>query len=327
MSTGSVTTLRAGRVASFGFAALIASATILGTLAPAANAAANTHATPSAAGLATTAITRSIIVEGLPVAYRSFGHGPSLLLTGCLGLSMDDWDPALLDELALHHTVVLFDADGIGRTPATAAPRLTVTQLADQTVGLIDALHLSKPSLFGFSLGGFVAQRIAVTDPQLLSAVILAGTSPGGAHETLPNLRLNAPLLSPLAPADQLFPLYFSGDAAGMTAWQQRVDQRQTRVEVSLAGLNRERAALGGWLKNPRANVATRLSTISIPTLVLGATLDQQEPAANSQYLASVIPHARLILYPGLGHAFPFEAPHRVAGDITAFLDMSVLLH
>ena len=194
-------------------------------------------------------------------------------------------------------------------------------------MGLIGALHLSKPSLFGYSLGGFVAQRIAVTDPQLLSAVILAGTSPGGAHETLPNLQLNAPLLSPRTPSDQLFPLYFSGHATDMTAWQQRIAQRQTRVEVSLAGLNRERAALGGWLKNPRANVATQLSTISIPTLVLGATMDQQEPAANSEYLATVIPNAHLILYPGLGHAFPFEAPHRIASDITAFLDVSAQQH
>jgi pimeloyl-ACP methyl ester carboxylesterase len=194
-------------------------------------------------------------------------------------------------------------------------------------VGLIEALHLSKPSLFGYSLGGFVAQRIAVTDPQLLSAAILAGTSPGGAHETLPNLRLNAPLLNPLTPADQLFPRYFSGHVAAMTAWHQRVDQRHSRVAVSLAGLNRERAALGGWLTNPRSNVASRLSTISIPILVLGAALDQQEPVANSQYLASVIPGARLILYPGLSHAFPFEAPQRVASDITAFLDSKAPQH
>ena len=73
--------------------------------------------------LATTAPTRSIEVAGLPVAYRSFGHGPALVLTGCLGLSMDDWDPALLDQLALQHTIVLFDADGIGRTLAVPHPR------------------------------------------------------------------------------------------------------------------------------------------------------------------------------------------------------------
>ncbi len=268
---------------------------------------------------AVTAHTDHIMVNGLPVAYRSFGQGPVLLLTPCLGLSMDDWDPALLDSLAAHHRVIIFDSDGVGRTPASTSAHLNVGQLSEQVSGLITALGLHSPTVAGYSLGGFVAQRLAVDHPGQVGALILMGTSPGGPTEVLPDLTANAALLDFTVPADQLFPLYFSGHPRDLTAWQQRISARRHRVEVALPGLNRQREALIGWLTDPTANVADKLPNLRVPTLVLGASDDEQQPAANSTFLAATIPGAHLKIYPRLSHAFPFEEPHRVAADITDF--------
>ncbi|WP_433192572.1 alpha/beta fold hydrolase [Nocardia sp. CA-107356] len=269
-----------------------------------------------------TAPTHIVTVAGLPVAYRSFGHGPTLLLTPCLGFTMDDWDPALLDRLATTNRVVIFDADGVGRTPASSSAILTVAQLSDQTAGLIQALHLNRPTVVGYSLGGFVAQRLVVDRPDDVGALILMGTGPGGSQQVLPDLPdliAGGPAFDPLAPADQVIPLYFSDHPDDLAAWRQRTALRPNRVEENLTGLNRQRAAMTDWLINPTANVVSSLPTLRLPILILGAENDEQEPAANSTLLHHYINGSQLRIYPGLGHAFPFEAPALVAEDIARF--------
>ncbi|MFQ6327209.1 alpha/beta fold hydrolase [Nocardia sp. CWNU-33] len=269
-----------------------------------------------------TAPTHVVTVAGLAIAYRSFGHGPTLLLTPCLGFSMDDWDPALLDRLATTNRVVIFDSDGVGRTPASSSAILTVPQLSDQVAGLIRALHLNRPTVVGYSLGGFVAQRMAVDHPDAVGALILMGTGPGGSQQVLPDLPSlvrGGPAFDPLVPADQVIPLYFSGHPDALGAWRQRTALRPNRVGMNLTGLNRQRAAMTDWLINPTTNVVSSLPTLQLPTLILGAENDEQEPAANSTVLHHYINGSELLIYPGLGHAFPFEAPERVAEDIARF--------
>ncbi|MEU0505626.1 alpha/beta hydrolase [Nocardia sp. NPDC005998] len=269
-----------------------------------------------------TAPTQVVTVAGLPVAYRSFGHGPTLLLTPCLGLSMDDWDPELLDRLAATNHVVVFDSDGVGRTPASSSAILTVAQLSDQAAGLIQVLHLNRPTVVGYSLGGFVAQRMAVDHPDDVGALILMGTGPGGAQQVLPDLPTlvrGSAAFDPLVPADQVIPLYFSGHPDALAAWRARTALRPNRAEVGLTGLNRQRAAMTDWLMNPTANVVSSLPTLRLPTLILGAENDEQEPADNSTVLSHYIKDSELRIYPALSHAFPFEAPARVAEDIARF--------
>lgn len=269
-----------------------------------------------------TAPTQVVTVAGLPIAYRSFGHGPTLLLTPCLGLSMDDWDPALLDRLATTNHVVIFDSDGVGRTPAGSSAISTVPQLSDQASALIQALHLGRPTVVGFSLGGFVAQRMAVDHPDDVGALVLMGTGPGGAQQVLPDLPSlvrGVPAFDPLAPADQVIPLYFSGHPDALAAWRRRTGLRPDRIGTNITGLNRQRAAMTDWLVNPTTNVVSSLPALRLPTLILGAQNDEQEPAANSIVLHRHINGSGLLIYPGLGHAFPFEAPERVAEDIARF--------
>ena len=100
------------------------------------------------------------------VAYRELGSGPALLLITSAGLTMDAWPPGFVDALATHHTVVVFDNAGNGRTSAVSAPDLlSITAMASQTSALVSALRLHRPVVLGWSMGGMIAQALAVTHP------------------------------------------------------------------------------------------------------------------------------------------------------------------
>src|ERR1700733_14883681 len=96
------------------------------------------------------------------VAYRELGSGPALLLIMGAGASMDGWPPSMVDALAAHHEVVVFDNAGVGRTSA-AQGSLSVTAMASQTSDLISALGLRRPAVLGWSMGGMIAQALAVS--------------------------------------------------------------------------------------------------------------------------------------------------------------------
>ena len=113
-----------------------------------------------------------------PVGYREVGAGSPLLLVMGLGGSIDDWQPYLVATLAAHHTVVVFDNAGVGQTAALASP-LTITAMANQASALISALRLGRPAVLGWSMGGMIAQALAVLHPAQVSRLILAATQAG----------------------------------------------------------------------------------------------------------------------------------------------------
>ncbi len=114
------------------------------------------------------------------VAYRELGSGPALLLITGASASMDDRPPSFVDALAVHHKVVVFDNAGVGRTSAVSAPAsLSITAMASQTSALISALRLRRPAVLGWSMGGMIAQALAVSHPAQVSRLILAATAVG----------------------------------------------------------------------------------------------------------------------------------------------------
>jgi pimeloyl-ACP methyl ester carboxylesterase len=127
-----------------------------------------------------TAPTRFAQVGGSRFAYRRFGNPvgtPIVLLQHFMG-NLDNYDPAITDALAPRREVILTDNAGVGLS-AGEAPK-TVSGMARDAASLIDALGLEHADLFGFSMGGFVAQQIAVDRPELVRRLILVGTGPRG---------------------------------------------------------------------------------------------------------------------------------------------------
>jgi pimeloyl-ACP methyl ester carboxylesterase len=107
------------------------------------------------------------------VGYRVVGSGPPLVLIMGYGWTMEGWDPRLVHALARHNRVVMFDNSGVGRTQQLPAP-LTIDAMADQTSALIDTLGLGRPNVLGWSMGGMIAQALALLHPaQVRSGLIL----------------------------------------------------------------------------------------------------------------------------------------------------------
>ena len=117
------------------------------------------------------------------VGYRIVGSGTPLVMIMGYPLTMEYWNPRFVDALARHYRVVIFDNAGIGDTQRLPGP-LTIDAMARQTGALIDALHLSRPAVLGWSMGGMIAQALAVLDPSQVSRLVLGATFPGNARHS-----------------------------------------------------------------------------------------------------------------------------------------------
>src|ERR1700722_7127386 len=119
------------------------------------------------------------------VGYREIGSGPPLVLIMGYAGTMETWEPQLVDTLARHFRVVIFDNAGIGGTRALPSP-LTIDAMADQTSALISALGLGRPDVLGWSMGGMIAQALAVLHPDQVRRLVLSATYPGSGQAVLP---------------------------------------------------------------------------------------------------------------------------------------------
>jgi pimeloyl-ACP methyl ester carboxylesterase len=238
------------------------------------------------------------------VAYRELGSGPALLLITGGDASMDGWPPSLVDALAAHHKVVVFDNAGVGRTSAVSAPAsLSVTAMASQTSALISALRLGRPAVLGWSMGGMIAQALAVSHPAQVSRLILAASAVGtGKAAPLPPsaavFRLNAAELEA-----SLFP---ENQAAAARAYLNTIQQYPGFYTVSAATFHSQYLAAERWLAGQDA-AGHLAGDIRVPTLVADGTLDQYTGPVNARLLASSVPGAKLLLFDDAGHGFMFQ--------------------
>jgi pimeloyl-ACP methyl ester carboxylesterase len=251
------------------------------------------------------------------VAYRELGSGPALLLITGADASMDGWPPSFVDALAAHHKVVVFDNAGVGRTSAVSAPALlSVTAMASQTSALISALRLGRPAVLGWSMGGMIAQALAVSHPAQVTRLILAASAVGtGKAVPLPPsaavFRLNSAEIEA-----SLFP---KNQAAAARAYLNTIQQYPGFYAVSAATFHSQYLAAERWLAGQDA--AGRLvGDIRVPTLVADGTLDQYTGPVNARLLASSVPGAKLLLFDDAGHGFLFQDAAGFSRDVETFI-------
>ncbi len=198
---------------------------------------------PWSDGMSATAPNRFVEEKGIRFAYRAFGRKPGvpLLLLAPLRGTMDSWDPRLTDAFAQDRPLILFDAVGVGLTGGDT--RTTVAEMATDAGAFIDALrelHFTDSDwltghvdVLGFSLGGFVAQQLALDRPDVIERVVLAGTAARGGEGVgapLPEVT-KSQLADPQTPDDVLFLLFArsgTSRAAGQ-AFVARLGGRQQR--------------------------------------------------------------------------------------------------
>ena len=250
------------------------------------------------------------------VAYRELGSGPALLLIMGADASMDGWPPSFVDALAAHHEVVVFDNAGVGRTSAVSAPGLlSITAMTSQTSALISALRLRRPAVLGWSMGGMIAQALAVSHPAQVSRLILAATAVGtGKAVPLPPYATVAGL-SPAEVTAQAFP---KNQAAAASAYLNAIQQYPGFYQVSAATFHSQYLAAERWLAGQDA-AGHLAGDIRVPTLVTGGTQDQFIVTANARLLASSVPGAKLLLFDDAGHAFLFQDAARFTRAVETF--------
>ncbi len=265
-------------------------------------------------------------VDGLDTAWAQVGwsSGRALLLLNGTGSPMSEWDPALLGALADRGLrVVVYDYPGLGQSAALPG-RLDFDRLAEHAAGLMAALDLGRADVLGWSMGGFVAQRLVVRRPEAVRALVLAGTNPGGSRAVLgPRWVQQADSDPDAAVATYVRTNYPPGSRSLGWAFVNRVRVAQqtgayppSRVPASTYRAMVE--AEDPWLASD-ANLAD-LRGVGSPVLVVTGDRDVVTPPANSRVLAAVIPGARLMLWPHAGHSFLFQEPSAVATEVAGFL-------
>ena len=274
-----------------------------------------------------TAPTRFVEADGIRFAYRRFGHptGTPIVLLQHFKGNLDNYDPAITDALAFRREVILTDNAGVGLSTGEA-PK-TVTGMARDAASLIDALRLEHVDLFGFSMGGYVAQQIAADRPELIRRIVLVGTGPRGG-EGMGQLDPGVAQLFSTAydPQDLMWlPIFFSPSGKSQAAGREFLERIRARttdrdVPVSDATAANHLAAARDWgAADPQSY--DYLKRICHPVLVVNGSNDIVVATRNSYILQQNLPNAELILFPDSNHGSHFQFTERFDLYLTDFLD------
>ena len=263
--------------------------------------------------------------NGVTYAYRRYGKAgtaPVLFLQHFRG-NLDNWDPALVDDIAVEHEVILLDTSGVASSSGPNAT--TFAQAGRDALAFVDALGLTEIDVFGFSIGGFVAQEITLQRPSLVRRLILAATGPEGGHQMerwapIPNFHA----MKDVQDADDILALFFAPTESSRATGLEFVGRIFTRTDgrdavVSLETRDAQVSAIQQW-GIPDAAKLERLERIGVPTLVANGENDVMIPLENSITLADRIPTAQLLIYPNANHGFLFQYPHEFAAEVNTFL-------
>jgi pimeloyl-ACP methyl ester carboxylesterase len=258
-----------------------------------------------------------IAAGDLEIAYEEHGQGePVVLVMGWTG-NRHHW-AGFAQRLASKFRVLAFDNRGAGETTRTPGP-YTIPQLADDTAAFVRALGLSRTNVLGVSMGGMIAQELALRHPSLVDRLVLGCTHFGGAGAIPP-------------PPETVAALGFEGKSREQVTRDMlavnvtpsfrtdRAAEFEDLVRLSIANRMRAESFFAQLAAITEHDTAARLGGITAPSLVVAGEDDALIPAENSRLLAPRIPGARLELLPRAGHMFWIEAQDRAAKVVGDFL-------
>jgi len=276
------------------------------------------------AGYADASIKRVAAENGVEYAYRDLGAGdvPLVLLQHFRG-NLDNWDPALVDDLAAERRVVTFDNVGVASTTGTTPN--TVEAMAHGAIAFIEAMGFQRVDLLGFSIGSFVAQEIALIRPDLLRRIVLASSAPQGAagmHGWSPEVigAIGGREPNPQGYLDVFFAPTNTSREAGQQA-AGRIFGRTTNRDEPTTWQTRQAQydAICAW-GIPNHSLLQRVAGIDQPVFVANGDSDPMILPRYSYLLAGLLPDARVTIYPDSAHGFLFQHHSRFAADVHAFL-------
>jgi len=270
-----------------------------------------------------TAPTQYVEADGTRFAYRRFGKsgGVPIIFNQHYTGTMDYWDPAVTDGLAATREVILFNNAGVssssGETPSS------FEAMGAKAIAFIRALGLDTVDVLGISIGGFVAQEIALQGGDLVRKLILVGTGHRGNDMTAS--RSSEIFAGSYDPPEHLWlSVHFSPSEASRKAGLAFLDRKWRRAdrdpEVSAQTVAAQGEAIGKWIA-PDESALAYLKSIKQPVLIAQGSNDVIIPTLHSVTLQQNLPNAQLIIYPDSNHGSIYQYPDLFVANATAFLD------
>jgi pimeloyl-ACP methyl ester carboxylesterase len=244
------------------------------------------------------------------VFWRAHGSGPTVVLINGYSASAMAWPKAWTRELERRFRVITLDNRGSGWSRFADAP-FTIADLAEDVTDVLDAAEVPRAVVLGLSMGGMIAQELALRRPDRVSGLALAATRPPMPSFFAPSLASSWQLVRPPSKGETLDSYYRElwSSAAGpgfAEAHPQEIEELVAQTverPTPKALLMYQLRAMSGW------GHSERLRELAIPTVVIHGDADQFSALANGQALAELIPGARLIELAGVGHLLAHEAP------------------
>ena len=267
--------------------------------------------------------TQFVEVGGVRYAYRRFGKvgRTPILFLGYYNSNMDAWDPSVTNSLAKEYEIILLDNAGVAASGGQTPP--TVTEMTEDCFAFCGALGLKTIDIFGFSLGGMIAQQMAVDHPKLVQRLILVGTGPRGG-EGLTFTELSAE--EQADPVAFLLGAFFSPSEASQAAGRKYLKRLESRKEnrdepVSRDSAVAQLAAIREWGTIPKTGRFDYLKKITNRVLIVHGNKDIVVKPINAFLLAEHLPNAQLIVYSDASHGSHYQHVRVFLEHVKLFLN------
>ncbi len=248
----------------------------------------------------------------IQLSYDRAGDGPPLLLIMGMSGTKHHWGERVLAELQRDFETIVYDHRDAGDSTRTGAP-FTIADLAGDAAALLAALELDSAHVMGISMGGMIAQELALAHPERVRALTLGCTYCGGEGSSLTSQEVIGRLAAAMNSGDRRLAIRTSWEvnvssqfAAEEPEWE-RFLATGMKYGLSVAVIMEQMRAIVGH------DTSARLGALRPPTLVVHGTADQLLPVQNGRMIAGLIPGAKLEIMEGVGHMFFLERPERTA--------------
>lgn len=253
--------------------------------------------------------------RGTKLYWESHGEGEPVLMIMGLSFPLEMWG-RVLPEISRTHRAIVFDNRGVGRSDVPRGP-YKISSMARDAIAVMDAAGITSAHVLGASMGGMIAQELALRHPERVKSLMLGCTSCGGFRARPPNLR-RVPVFRKWGSmtneqrAREVIPmLYAKGTAQDVI--EEDIQTRLIRYPT-MRGVIYQAMGIPFW------SSYRRLPKIQVPTLVVHGDQDHVLPLPNGIRIAERIAGAKLVVIPNAGHMMMSDQPDMVRGALRDFL-------
>jgi len=259
--------------------------------------------------------------DEIELSYDRAGSGPPLLLIMGMSGTFDHWDAGFLEDLRRDFDVIVYDHRGVGSSTRLGHDRLTIAQLAEDAAGLLAALEIDSAHVLGISMGGMVAQELALAGRAGINRVrtlALGCTYCGGDGSALAGDDVMRRLGEGMSSGDRERAIRAAWEANVSPSFAANEDAYARFLEIGLRRAVSVEVIMAQMRAIARHDTSARLPEIELPTLVLHGTLDEMLPVQNGRMIAGLIPGSSLEIFEDVGHMFFWERPELSAELVRA---------